>query len=377
MLYRSPSARVRRRDKQVQNNLVSLGWSSHFSVQIREEESHLVPMRVSADYGAECEVLGPDGPQRAMLNRKLLYAAKEDELARPAVGDWVLAQLLEGSDQVRVVRVLTRASAVMRQAAGDRTQAQIVGSNLDALWIVSSMNREFHPRRLERYLVLARDAGVAPVIVLTKADAAADPATYVAQAVAVAGEAPVYAVSAVDGRGLDALGVELAAGRTVALVGSSGVGKSTLANWLMGEERMATHAIRDSDDEGRHTTTARHLLVLPGARGLLLDTPGIRELELREGSLEGAFADIEQLAPQCRFVDCGHEGEPGCAVRAAIEAGALDAKRLANYKKLGRELDYQARRQDERASMLEQQRIKRIHKERSRAVRKILRNKGY
>ncbi len=364
------------RASQLQDKLVSLGWSSHFSEQIRDEESHLVPMRVSADYGAACELLGPDGAVRAMMNRKLLYAAQEDELARPAAGDWVLAQLLDGSDQVRVVRVLARRSAVMRQAAGDRTLAQIVGANLDALWIVSSMNREFHPRRLERYLVLARDAGIAPVIVLTKADAAEDAVGYVAQAMSVAGDVPVYAVSAVAGEGLGALEAELEPGKTVALIGSSGVGKSTLANWLLGEQRMAVREIRGSDDEGRHTTTVRHLLVLPRERGLLLDTPGIRELQLREGAMDGAFDDIERLAARCRFADCGHTNEPGCVVLGAIAAGQLDERRLANYKKLGRELDYQARRQDERASMLEQQRIKRIHKERSRGARQVLARKG-
>jgi ribosome biogenesis GTPase len=333
-----------------------------------------MPARVIADYGQELEVMTARGACRAVLTGRLLGASSNEEQMRPAAGDWVLVEASSGV--TRVHRVLERASVVRRQAAGDRTKAQVVGANVDELWIVSSMNSELHPRRLERYLVLAHDAGVRPVIVLTKADVADDAARFVALANSVAGDTPVYAISAMSGLGLAALEQRLVSGQTVALVGSSGVGKSTLANWLLGDQVQRTREIRASDDEGRHTTTTRHLFVLPSGRGLLLDTPGIRELELNEGTLDGAFADIEALAERCRFKDCGHGAEPGCAVREAIEAGELKAARLVNYHKLGRELDYLARRQDEHASMLEQQRIRRIHKERSRALRGQLKHKG-
>ena len=257
---------------------------------------------------------------------------------RAGVGDWVL---VEGSGKsAKIVALLPRRSALKRGAAGEHYKQQLIAANVDTVFVVCGLDADFNPRRIERYLLLVRSGGVEPVVVLTKADRAADDGAHpLADAIAaLAGvasqEIAVVAVNAKDRASVAALEPWLHAGRTVALVGSSGAGKSTLTNTLLGVEKMKTGEVRESDSRGRHTTTHRALIPLP-AGACLIDTPGMRELKpTGEEDVAENFSDIEALAEQCRFRDCRHEKEPGCAVRAAIEAGTLDPQRYANFVKL-------------------------------------------
>lgn len=249
---------------------------------------------------------------------------------RAAVGDWVL---LEGA---RIVALLPRRSAIKRGAAGEHYHQQVIAANIDTVFVVCGLDEDFNPRRIERYLLLVGGGGAEPVIVLTKADIAARAQDAVATLAGLAAQqVAVCTVNARDPHSVSALQPWLGEGRTAVLVGSSGAGKSTLTNTLLGEQRMKTGHVRESDSRGRHTTTHRALIPLPGG-ACLIDTPGMRELKPtgEESLAEGGFADIEALAAQCRFNDCAHQAEPGCAVRAAIERGELDPARLANYLKL-------------------------------------------
>ncbi len=232
---------------------------------------------------------------------------------------------------------LPRRSAIVRKAAGLTSESQTLAANVDVVFIVSSLGPDLEPRRIERYLVALWESGALPEIVLTKADRFDDPWEMVASVEAVAIGVPVHVVSALSGYGLDALRARLSAGRTAVLIGSSGVGKSTLVNRWVGRELMATKETRVDDDEGRHTTTHRELIVLPGG-GIVIDTPGIRELQLWGGGVEEAFADLEELTLRCRFSDCSHNTEPGCAVEAALVSGELSRERHASWLKLQREL---------------------------------------
>lgn len=264
--------------------------------------------------------------QRPPGFRKRNSAAHE----RAAVGDWVL---MEGK---RIVALLPRRTAIKRAAAGEHYQQQVIGANIDAVFIVCGLDADFNPRRIERYRLLVGSGGAEPVVVLTKADTGADVPGAVAALVELAAQhVAVRAVNAKDPQSVSALAPWLGAGKTVVLVGSSGAGKSTLTNTLLGEQRMRTGEVRDNDSRGRHTTTYRSLMTLPSG-ACVIDTPGMRELKPtgEEALADGGFADIEALAAQCRFRDCSHGAEPGCAVRAAIEAGELDPARVANYFKL-------------------------------------------
>lgn len=249
------------------------------------------------------------------------------------VGDWVLLDA-----ELRFQRLLERASLFARKAAGTGKETQLIAANVDTLFIVSSLNQDFNLNRLERYLVLARAAGVQAVIVLTKADLCADAQPQVSQASALGQGVLAVAVNARDSHIVAQLAPWCGSGQTIALMGSSGVGKSTLVNTLLGAQVQATQGIRDDDAKGRHTTTQRSLHRLAGG-GLLLDTPGMRELQLVAGAqgIEDTFAEITALAGRCRFADCRHEHEPGCAVRQAVAAGLIDERRLVNFNKLLRE----------------------------------------
>ncbi len=251
----------------------------------------------------------------------------------PGVGDWVALDASPGPDRTTVIqRILDRRTAFIRGAAGRKASAQVVAANVDTVFVVCGLDDDFNVRRIERYIARVWASGALPVVVLSKADLVEDAGARVDE---VAGNAPgvaVLAISALHGGGLTELRAHLAPGRTVALVGSSGAGKSTLVNVLLGEERMATGAVRARDGRGRHVTSHRQLVLLP-AGGTLLDTPGMRELQLfDEAGLEAAFDDVTALAQRCRFTDCGHGTEPGCAVRGAVEAGEIDPARLAHFR---------------------------------------------
>jgi ribosome biogenesis GTPase len=270
----------------------------------------------------------------------------------PAVGDWVA---LRATEPALIEAVLERTSKIARNAAGRETQEQVIGANVDTAFLVMAVDKAFNASAAERYLTMLWESGAEPVLLLTKIDACEDPAGTVAAAEASAAGAEVRAVSAVDGTGLDALDRWLVPGRTVCLLGSSGAGKSTLLNTLAGREIAATQAVREADGKGRHTTTARQLHKLPSG-ALVVDTPGMRELQLWDaGGIRDAFEDVEALARECRFGDCTHEGNAGCAVE-----GAVGERRLQSWRKLRRELAYHDRKKDDSARREEEKKWKRI-----------------
>ena len=309
--------------------LAALGWSAHFQVQVDADEfSVVVPVRVLAVHRSGLDVAG------AGFSGHVPPLRAEGDEGQIAVGDWLL---IDRSTRIPR-RLLERKSLFKRKAAGTAQRIQVIAANVDTLFIVTSCNQEFNVARLERYLALAREAEVTPVVVLTKADLAEDTDPYLTAARRLMPGLLVECLDARDRGEAAVFGPWCGIGQTVALVGSSGVGKSTLVNTLTGDVTLATTAIREADAHGRHTTTGRSMHRL-AAGGWLLDTPGMRELQLADAGagIEEVFADIVDLASGCRFADCSHETEPGCAIRAAIEAGSLEAERLARYRKLARE----------------------------------------
>ena len=346
--------------------LHDLGWSAVFGESFdRLPMRDVVAARVARQDVQSYNLLAADGPLTAGLAGRL----RRDGPARgatPVVGDWVAVTPLPDGGVIRAL--LPRRSAFSRQVAGGVTGEQVVAANIDTVFIVTGLDGEFNLRRLERYLTVASVSGATPVVLLNKADGCPDPAARLAEVGAIASGVAAHTMSALDGAGLDAVQRYLGRGRTVAFIGSSGVGKSTIVNRLAGPDRMAVAAVRRGDDHGRHTTTHRELVVLPGG-GMVIDTPGMRELRIWEGgeeALRGAFADIEDLALTCRFADCAHETEPGCAIRLALETGALDAARYGSYLKIRQELDRATVRQGEAARREERLRGKnttRLHEE--------------
>ncbi|MHC5002122.1 MAG: ribosome small subunit-dependent GTPase A, partial [Planctomycetota bacterium] len=302
-----------------------------------------------------------------------------DAAALPAVGDWVAAEPHAPEGPARVCAVLPRRGCFSRRAAGRSDVEQVIAANVDVALLVSGLDRDFSVRRIERYLLLTLESGARPVILLNKADLRdADGAEAARRAaVAVAGDAPVHLTSGHATGGLDPVRSLLGRGRTVVLLGSSGVGKSTIVNALLGETRQATGAVRAGDDKGRHTTTSRELLALPGG-GVLIDTPGLREVQLwiDEATLAGGFADIEHTALECRFRDCCHRGEPGCAVARAVEDGRLDQARLDSYHKLGRELEQLEARTSERGRRESRRRDRELGRLYKRVQREKRRRRG-
>ena len=278
---------------------------------------------------------------------------RHDSPLWPATGDWVVLR-----DGAIIEEVLPRRTTFSRKDPGRAIQEQVLAANIDKLFIVTGLDRDYNPRRLERYLLLAAESGAEPVVLLNKADLHADVSRFVDETQAIT-RGPALAISARTGWGLDAVAGLLKAGETAALIGSSGAGKSTLLNALLGEERQRTTEVRVSDQRGRHTTTNREMIRMPGG-WLLIDMPGLRELQLWADpeTLGDAFAEISELARQCRFRDCRHQGEPGCAVAAA----ELDAGRLAGFAKLTREVDYLERQRDIHAQLALKKKWKVVHK---------------
>lgn len=289
-----------------------------------------------------------------------LWYRTPDRASMPVVGDWVaLRQVSE--EQAIVEAVLPRRSFFSRRAAGRREDQQPVAANIDFVFLVCGLDGDYNLRRLERYLTLAVESGASPVIVLNKSDVCGDLPLRVKETAAIAGSAPVVTCSAYDGRGLEGLMDFLGYGRTVALLGSSGVGKSTIANWIIGEERLPTREVRLSDSHGRHTTTHRELIPLAQG-GALIDTPGMRELQLWAGqeSVDRAFDEIARVAACCRFRDCSHHGEKGCAVEAAVAEGTIDAERWTSYRKLAAEVRRHELMADPLAAQEEKRKLKRM-----------------
>lgn len=308
-----------------QFSLSQLGWKPFFQQQLSLEEWEAATIARVA--GVERSVL-----QLLTANGKLALPVMPS-MPAITVGDWILLDA-----ETRFSRLLDRYSLFSRKAAGTKVSSQLVASNIDTVFIVTSLNQDFNLNRLERYLALANDTGVTPVIVLTKVDCCDNPHEMIDKARSLDPLLEIIAVNSLDTDSVSNLKVWCGTGNTVAFLGSSGVGKSTLINTLSGMEIQRTKAIRMDDDKGRHTTTGRSLHLLPDG-GLLLDTPGMRELQLAdcEQGVEETFSEIVELAVHCKFSDCSHKGEPGCAVRAAIESGHLDERRLSSYQKLMRE----------------------------------------
>jgi ribosome biogenesis GTPase len=343
-------------------SLLQLGWSALFAQQLTLEDlSSAHPARVTSVHRNGLLVLSEFGAEQVVAPAGLIVARQ----APATVGDWVLVE----NDALRVLRVLERRSLIARMAAGLEQRRQLIAANVDTLFVVTSCNHDFNPSRLERYLAVAYEAHVEPVIVLTKIDLCADKDTFVSSARSVARRVEVIAVDATSPSTGSALQPWLSAGQTVAFVGSSGVGKSTLVNTLLGTREQATAGIREDDSRGRHTTTSRQMFALP-AGAWVIDTPGMRELQVGavESGLSVTFTDIEDLANECRFRDCDHQNVAGCAVVSAVESRVLDARRLESYLKLQRESARASRTLHEQREI--ERRWGRIHRTAQRQRRK-------
>lgn len=326
-------------------DLAHLGWDAERAAYLHAHHPGLDPARVAVEHRGSYILFTEDGEVSAEITGRMRHdAILRTEL--PAVGDWVAIRRLPNEPKAIVEAVLPRRSSFSRDIAGLTTEEQVLAANIDVLFILAGLDGDLNLRRVERFLTLAWESGARPVVVLTKTDRCDDVAAAVNGVTDVAMGANVVAVCALDGSGIEGLEVHLVGDPTIALLGTSGVGKSTLINRLLGEELMVTKKVR-WDGKGRHTTSHRQLIPLP-AGGAIIDTPGLRELRMwdADAGLDTSFTDIAELATDCRFADCSHEHEPGCAVLAAVEEGGLDMARLASYRKLARELAALERKKD-------------------------------
>jgi ribosome biogenesis GTPase len=355
--------------------LDELGWTearAEAFARATAGKTDVFPGRIAVEYNQILRVCVDGGEWEAVVSGRLKHkAARRAEL--PAVGDWVVVRRRGDESRAAVVAVLPRSGYFSRKVAGAVTDEQVVAANVDGAFIVTSLDADFSPRRLERYLLVAREGGVEPVVLLTKPDVCTDVPARVAEAVQVAGSAPVLVVSPNSGEGMTDVVALVTRGRTYVLLGSSGVGKSTIVNRLVGQEVRRTREVRVEDAKGRHTTTHRELVEVPTG-GWLIDTPGMRELQLWEvnDGLRQSFDDVEALAGGCHFSDCRHLDEPRCAVKDAVESGELDADRLASYQALQRELRQLEAQQSERLRLEDRRRGKIM----SKALRAHLKQKG-
>ena len=341
--------------------LKDLGWTSYFEAVWQEyANSAVTAARVVAHQRGLWRVAG-DFPERWAAASGRLRAEADAGGTWPAVGDWVVAEVIDRVERAVIQAVLPRRSQFVRKVAGNRVEEQIIAANVDTALVIMALDGDFNPRRLERYLAQCWESGAKPVVVLNKADECGDTAARVQEIERISMGMPVIALSALLGEGIEKLERFLGAAQTVVLLGSSGVGKSTLLNRLLRQDLQAVQAVREKDSRGRHTTTARELFALPGG-ALVIDTPGLRELQLWDAAagVAGAFADIEELAARCKFQNCSHASEPGCAVQAAITAGKLDAARLENFRKLLREEEFLRRKIDPDAKQTEKLRMRKL-----------------
>jgi len=355
-------------------DLKAFGWDEFFEANFKTYAgSGYTSGRVALEHKNLFRVHTQHGEVPAEISGKLRHeAVNRREL--PAVGDWVVIRSRPEGGRVMIHAVLPRRTSFVRKIAGSRTEEQIVGANIDTVFLLTSLNHDFSLRRIERYLIIAWESGANPIIILSKSDLCDRVAETVAEVQSVARGVPIYAISVVTVDGLEAIAQYFKCGQTVALLGSSGVGKSTLINHLTGDDHLKVQTVREHDDRGRHTTTHRELILLPGG-GLVLDTPGMRELQLWDGeeSLQLVFADIEALAEKCFFSDCHHQDEPRCAVREALGAGTIETGRYESYEKLQKELKYLVRRRDKLSEITEKKKWKKLSRlasERARLKRR-------
>ncbi len=350
-------------------SLAALGWNDHFARAFQEWAApDMVPGRVALEHNHVYRVLTEQGEQLAEAAGRLKHlAAGRHEL--PAVGDWVALRLDDGG-RCLIRAVLPRLGRFSRKAAGGWTEEQVVAANIDTVFLVSGLDGDFNPKRIERYLLLARQSHARPVVILNKSDVADDVEEAVALVRALAPDVAVLAISAATGQGFETLQEFLGPGQTVALLGSSGAGKSSIVNRLVGARVLPTRSVRESDSRGRHASVHRQMIALPGG-GLVIDTPGMRELQLWDvdGGLDETFGELAVLGERCRFRDCRHAREPGCAVKAAVEDGTLDAARYENFLKLQAERQELDRRLNERA-LLEQKRHSKVMAKALKAMQK-------
>lgn len=344
-------------------DLTTLGWSTELQTAFdRLNDPSLRPARIALETKVVYTALTPAPVVARVSGRYRHEAHGRDEF--PAVGDWVALRPSEGDGDAVIEALFPRSSAFVRKVAGFETAAQIVAANIDITFVVAPIEHQPNLRSIERYLTVAWQSGSVPVVVLTKSDLAEDAAQAVEAVEGIAPGVSVHAVSAFTGDGMQAVGEHIGPGRTAALLGPSGAGKSTLVNALAGELVMKVQEVRDYDGKGRHTTTHRELIALTGG-GALIDTPGMRELQLWDSDegLDSTFSDITELAASCKFHDCAHDEEPGCAVKAALATGELPQERLASYRKQQRELAAIARKKDKRLASAETKRWKKVTRE--------------
>ena len=352
-------------------SILRWGWNNYFEAVWKDaERGTAVPARVIAQSRGAWRVAGDFGECPSEAAGKLRLATEEGA-DWPAVGDWVAVELRDQASAAQIHEVLPRRSRFVRKVAGRKIAEQVIAANVDIALLVSALDDDFNPRRVERYLTQCWESSAKPVIVLNKTDVCQMPQEKIREMEKVAVGVAVCGVSARTGQGFDELEKHMARGETLVLLGSSGVGKSTIVNCLLGGAVQDVQEVRESDSRGRHTTTARELFALPGG-ALLMDTPGLRELQLWDADegISQTFADIESLAARCHFGNCRHHGEPGCAVQAAIDSGELEAGRLENWRKLQREQAFLKRKVDPEASHNEKQRIKKL----MRGVRQMYRD---
>ena len=340
--------------------LEDLGWGPFFQQQLNgEATASFVPARVAEEMKGAYRLYCERGDLTASLSGRLRHEALTRD-AVPTAGDWVLITIRPGEQAAVIHRVLGRRTKLSRKVAGERTDEQVLAANVDKVFVVAALNEEFNVRRIERYLAAIWQSGAKPAVLLNKADLCDEANAFVRRTEAIAPGVPVLATSTVTGLGVDVMRDQIDSRETAAFAGSSGAGKSSLINCLLSEDRQVVRDIR-ADGKGRHATTSRQIFILPGG-GVVIDTPGLRELglwEVEEG-LERTFSDIGSLARECTFRDCRHASEPGCAVREAIEEGALPEERYASYRKLEREREFTARRQDKALEIAEKKKWRRI-----------------
>ena len=354
-------------------DLTDLGWNDDWARKFAPHAAEgLVPARVAIEFNYIYRLFAESGEVQAQHAGRMRHQAVAKEQLS-AVGDWVALKPTPGEAAGTIEAVLPRKSKFSRKVAGELTEEQIVAANIDTVFLVMGLDGDYNPRRLERYLLLARESGANPVVILNKADVAEHLSDDMDEICGLAVGIPVHAISAKTREGVEIVDSYLGRGKTAALLGSSGVGKSTLVNALVGEEMLETKEVRAHDSRGRHTTRHRHLIMLPGRRGLLIDTPGMRELQLwtQPETARESFEDIDALAAGCHFTDCRHTEEPRCAVKQAVEDGVLAADRLQGFLKLQDEV----RSLESRKQVREQINVKRRFKTVSQSMKKLYRDR--